>query len=288
MKKNWLLVGGSALLSLTIFYLIAFKITPPLDRSQPGSFTNFYFVTFTIPVLIAPILEEIRFRGFLTNNKVLHALFLLLTPLGLILSGWNTMVFLLMVMVYCLFFIYKFYGQDWILNILLIVSALYFSIHHLPSEASLTRSWLPFLAQSFSLGLILSWIIINKSIWWAMVFHGAWNLLVGIIFLLGLQFVSDDLHIVEGDDYKLEWKRAPFLESNVSSYSPEGDGLQITNMNLQNILGIVNPSLLDSFAISEPFMKYDIELKTTGGYERIKQDLIQALESDSLLIRRIK
>jgi hypothetical protein len=55
-----------------------------------------------------------------------------------------------------------------------------------------------------------------------MLFHGAWNLLMAIIILLSLQFVSDDLHIAEGDGYKLEWKRAPFLESNEGSYSPEG------------------------------------------------------------------
>jgi len=169
---------------------------------------------------------------------------------------------------------------------LLIASALCFSIHHLPFDASFTRSWLPFLAISFSLGLILSWIIINKSIWWAMLFHGAWNLLMAIFILLSLQFVSDDLHIVEGDDFKLEWKRVPFFESNEGSYSPEGDELQITNMNIQDILGIVNPSVLDSFAISEPSMKYDIELKSKGGYEIIKRDLIQALESDSLLVRK--
>ncbi|WP_169712702.1 CPBP family intramembrane glutamic endopeptidase [Algoriphagus faecimaris] len=286
MKKNWLIVSGSALLSLAILYLIIFKVMPPLDRSQPGSFTNFYFVTFILPVLVAPILEEIRFRGFLTNNKVLQALFLFLTPLGLILSGWNTFIFFLMVMVYSLFFIYKYLGHNWILDILIIVSALYFSTHHLSLEASLTRSWLPFLAISFSLGLILSWLIINKSIWWAMLFHGAWNLLMAIIILLSLQFVSDDLHIVEGDGFKLEWKRVPFLESNVSSYSPEGDELQITNMNLQDILGIVNPSLLDSFAISEPFMKYEIKLESEGGYDVMKVNLIKALESDSLLVRR--
>nr|WP_246628866.1 CPBP family intramembrane glutamic endopeptidase [Algoriphagus marincola] len=259
---------------------------PPLDRSQPGSFTNFYFVAFTLPVLVAPIIEEIGFRGFLTDNKVLQALFFLFPSLIFILSGWNTLIFLLMVMVYSLFFIYKSYSQDWILDLLLIVSALYFSLHHLPSEASLTRSWLPFLSQSFSLGLILSWIVINKSIWWAMLFHGAWNLLVAIIYLLGLQLVSEDLNKVEGDGYKLEWKRVPFLESNEGSYSPEGNELQITNMNLQDILGIVNPSLLDSFAISEPFMKYDIELKSNGGYEIVKRDLIQALESDSLIVRK--
>ncbi|MCS5491503.1 CPBP family glutamic-type intramembrane protease [Algoriphagus limi] len=243
-------------------------------------------MTFTLPVLIAPILEEIRFRGFLTNNKVLQSLFLLLTPLGLIITGWNTLVFFLMVMLYCLFFIYKRYGQDWILDLLLIVSSLYFSIHHLPSQANLTRYWLPFLAISFSLGLILSWIIINKSIWWAMLFHGAWNLLGGIIFLLGLQFVSEELHIVDGDGYKIEWKRVPFLKSNEGSFSPEGNELQITNMNIQDILGIVNPSLLDSFAISEPFMKYEIKLESEGGYDVLKANLIEALESDSLLLRK--
>lgn len=77
----------------TILYLITFNVMPPLDRRQPGSFTSFYLVIFTLPVLVAPILEEIRFRGFLTNNKVLQSLFLLLTPLGLIITGWNTLIF---------------------------------------------------------------------------------------------------------------------------------------------------------------------------------------------------
>lgn len=285
MKKNWLIVSGSALLSLTILYLIAFKITPPPDRSQPGSFTNFYLVAFILPVLVIPIFEEIQSRGFLTNNKVIQGLFLLLAPLDLILYGFNSFAFIFLLLIYILYFLHKHFAFNWILDTLLVVSALSFSIHHFPIQAEPSWQWLPILGIPFSASLLLSWIIINKSIWWAMLFHGVWNLLIGII-LLSLQFVSEDLNKVEGGGFKLEWKRVPFLKSNEGSYSPDGNDLQITNMNIQDILGIVNPSLLDSFAISEPFMKYDIELKSNGGYEIVKRDLIQALESDSLLVRK--
>ncbi|MDG1277429.1 MAG: CPBP family intramembrane metalloprotease [Algoriphagus sp.] len=285
-NRNWLIVSGSIILSLTLFYLIFFKVMPPLDSNGPSSFSSFYVVAFVIPVLIAPILEEVRFRGFLTNSKVLQGLFLLLTPLSLVLTGWNTPVFILMLILYSLFFIYKYYHLPWVLDLLLIVSALFFSSHHLPTGVDFSWPWLPFLAISFSGALIFSWVIINKSFWWAVLFHGSWNLVLGIIFLFGLQFVSEDLKIIEADNYKFEWKRVPFLDSNTGSYKPQGNTLIINNMNLQDILGIVDPSLLDSFVVAEPFMKYEIRFETQDGSELVKYDLIKVLEMDSLIIRR--
>jgi membrane protease YdiL (CAAX protease family) len=285
-NRNWLIVSGSIILSLTILYLIFFKVMPPLDWSGPSSFSSFYVVAFVLPVLIAPIFEEVRFRGFLTNSKVLQGLFLLLTPLSLVLTGWNTPVFILMLILYSLFFIHKYSDLPWVLDLLLIVSALFFSLHHLPKAVNFSWPWLPFLAISFSAALIFSWIIINKSFWWAVLFHGSWNLILGIIFLFGLQFVSEDLKTIEADNYKLEWKRVPFLDSNTGSYKPQGNTLFINNMNLQDILGIIDPSLLDSFVVAEPFMKYEMMFETQDGRGFIKQDLIYALEIDSLIIRR--
>ena len=258
----------------------------PLDYKIPSSFSNFYFVNIIIPVFVAPIIEEIRFRGFLTNNRLFSFLFLLLTPLGLLLGGWNFSVFIFCLLIYVLFFIQKITKSELVLDIFIFTSALFFGISHLPLGESLSFDWFPFLAISFSIALILSWVIINKSIWWAILFHGSWNLILGIIFLLGLQFVTEDLEINEGEGYKIEWKRVPFLDSNIGTYKPKENALIINNMNLQDVFGIVDPSVLDSFLVVEPFMKYDIKLETSGGYDSFRNNLIDALESDSLLLRK--
>lgn len=286
MGKRWLLVSGITILSLTIFYLIYFKVSPPLSAKGPASFSSFYVVTFIIPVIVAPILEEIRFRGFLTKNKIIQGLFLLLTPLGLLVYGWNLLLFVFTLIIYLLFALHKALKKGWVLDLLIFVSAVYFSFGHLPIGVDFSWSWLPWLATSFSFALILSWVIINRSIGWAVIVHGSWNLILGLIFLAALQFVSEDLNTVENEKYKVEWKRVPFFDSETATYKPEGKRILIRGMNLQDVLGIVEPSALDSFVVLEPFMKYDIKLETKGGNDAFKNDLVEALELDSLLLRR--
>lgn len=287
-QKKWLLISGSILLSLIFFSIIFFQLSPPLTDIKQSSFKSFYFVTFTSPVLFAPLIEEIRFRGFLSKNKILQGLFIILTPMSLFMSGWNSYVFVIVLIIYGLFISYKIYESSLILDVLIIVTSLFFSSLHLPSEANLSWSWVPFLGVSFSLGLIFSWVILNKSIIWSMILHGGWNLMLGLISLGYLQFgISEEPREVITDEYNLEWQRIPFLNSKTGTLSQDGKVLIIKNMNLQNVLGTLGagPAILDSMLVTEPYVKYDITFQSENEGE-LKANFIKALEMDSLLIHK--
>ncbi|REG92116.1 CPBP family intramembrane glutamic endopeptidase [Algoriphagus antarcticus] len=287
-KKKWLLISGSVLLSLVLFFIVFFQLTPPLTDIEQSSFKSFYLSSFIFPVLVAPLIEEIRFRGFLTKSKILQGIFLLLTPISLFVAGWDTIIFILVLVIYSIYALYKVYKFDALLDILIIVSSLFFSLHHLPFNANITWSWIPFLGVSFSLGLLFSWVIINKSIIWAFILHGGWNLVVSLLFLGHLHFgISEEPGEVISDEYHLEWKRIPFLNSNSGQYKPNGNVLTITNMNLQDVIGYAGPEILDSMLVTEPFVKYDITFQSENEAE-LKANFVKALEIDSLLIKKVK
>lgn len=287
-KKKWLLISGSILLSLVGFFIIYFDLSPPLGDIKQSSFKSFFITVFIIPVLIAPLIEEIRFRGFLSKSKILQGLFLLLIPLNLFVSGWDILTFFLVLIIYALFALYKIYESSLVLDILIIVSSLFFSLHHLPFDATITWPWVPFLGISFSLGLILSWILFNKSIVWGFIFHGGWNLIVTLSYVFYLHFgISEEPREVVADNYRLEWQRIPYFNSNSSTFSLNGKNLIITNMNLLNVIGFVGPEILDSIIVTEPFVKYDIIFQSENEAQ-LKANFVKALEIDSLLIQKVK
>jgi membrane protease YdiL (CAAX protease family) len=285
-KKKWLLISGSILLSLFLFSAIFFKLSPPLTDIKQSSLKSFFITFFILPVLIAPLIEEIRFRGFLSKRKILHILFLLLTPLSLFVAGWNILTFILVLIIYGLYALYKIYESSLLLDILIIVSSLFFSLHHLPFDATLTWSWIPFLGISFSLGLIISWLILNKSIVWGFISHGVWNLIVTLLYVFYLHIgISKERREVITYEYHLEWQRIPYFNSNTSALSLKANVLTITNMNLQNVLCLIGPEILDSMLVDELYVKYDITFQSDNESE-LKKNLIKALEIDSLLIHK--
>jgi len=285
-KKKWLLISGCILLSLILFSIVFFQLSPPLIDIKQSSFKSFFITFFILPVLIAPLIEEIRFRGFLSKKKILHVLFLLLTPLSLFVAGWNILTFILVLIIYGLYALYKIYESSLLLDILIIVSSLFFSLHHLPFDATLTWSWIPFLGISFSLGLIISWLILNKSIVWGFIFHGVWNLIVTLSYVFYLHIgISKERREVITDEYHLKWQRIPYFNSNTSALSLKANVLTITNMNLQNVLGLIGPEILDSMLVDELYVNYDITFQSDNESE-LKKSLIKALEIDSLLIHK--
>ncbi|SFT75293.1 CAAX protease self-immunity [Algoriphagus locisalis] len=285
-QKKWLLISGSILLSLVLFFIAFFQLAPPLTDIKQSSFSSFYLYTFILPVLFAPLYEEIRFRGFLSKSKILQGLFIILTPMSLFVSGWNINVFIFVLIIYGLFILYKRYEYGLILDILIILTSLLFSSLHLPKEANLSWSWIPFLGVTFSLGLIFSWVILNKSIIWAFLLHGGWNLVLGLITLWYLQFgISEEPGEVITENYQMEYQRIPFLNSNSGHYKPKDNILTITNLNLQDVLGIVSPEILDTMLVTEPYVKYNITFQSENEVD-LKFNFIKALEMDSLLIKK--
>ena len=77
-KKNWMIVSGVLILLTSLFFTIYFDLTLPYSKSRFESTGTFFVKFFIAPLLIAPVIEELLFRGFLSRSKVVRALFLIL------------------------------------------------------------------------------------------------------------------------------------------------------------------------------------------------------------------
>jgi membrane protease YdiL (CAAX protease family) len=139
-KKKWLLISGIILLSLVALFIIYFDLSLPLTDIKQSIFTSFFISSFILSVLMAPLFEEIRFRGFLSKSKMLQGLFLLLIPWRSFVTGWNTLIFLIVSVIYCLYILCKGYESSVILDVIIIFSSLCFSFNHLPLDSNLTCS----------------------------------------------------------------------------------------------------------------------------------------------------
>jgi hypothetical protein len=139
-KKKWLLISGIILLSLVALFIIYFDLSLPLTDIKQSIFTSFFISSFILSVLMAPLFEEIRFRGFLSKSKMLQGLFLHLIPLRLFVTGSNTLIFLIVSVIYCLYILCNGYESSVILDVLIIFSSLCFSFNHLPLDSNLTCS----------------------------------------------------------------------------------------------------------------------------------------------------
>jgi len=121
-------------------FIIYFDLLLPLTDIKQSIFTSFFISSFILSVLMAPLFEEIRFRGFLSKSKILQGLFLHLIPWRLFVTGSNTLIFLIVSVIYCLYILCKGYESSVILNVLIIVPSLCFSFNHLPLDSNLTCS----------------------------------------------------------------------------------------------------------------------------------------------------
>lgn len=282
LKRFGLLAGGIICISLAIAIILAFNLKPyGYHPNKLG--TNIIISLFLLPVLIAPILEEIRYRGFLSNKKYINILFLILTPLNLFFDEFTWHSIGIILAIYLAYYIYRKSRKNIVLFSLVLLSAIHFALNHIPKNINISWEYLPYIMLPFGMALILSWIIINYSIHKAILMHACWNLLIGLIFLSSLQFVSSEKNINENEFYKLEWNRVPYFESN-KRFFKDSTGIYIgKTVDLGEVLFLIKA---DSFVAAEPSMKYNFKYQDYKNETLWKSDFLNLLEKEGLIIKR--
>jgi L-cysteine desulfidase len=84
------------------------------------------------------------------------------------------------------------------------------------------------------------------------------------------------------------YEKVPIFYSSVSSYKIEEQELVAKNMTVFDVIKFMDERYLDTFNITTPYMKYNIQISLKGnqGSSEVNSNAIRLLEKEKLIIKR--
>ncbi len=208
-SHNYLVSTGAAIFCCTLitYICILYFFETEVDNLSGFDAENNYYQLIFSALLIAPIIEELFFRGYFTNNVFLKITSFIGIPIYIYLTD-NNYLFILYFLALGLHFFAK--TRPYYLYFL---NAMIFSlVHYTFSDFGSFITIVPMFFQ-FSLGLILIWVVINFNIIRSILCHFAFNLLFIAIITIPLQFPDDKICKIEHLGYHFEWTKIPVINA---------------------------------------------------------------------------
>jgi len=279
-KNSWLLaVGGFCLLIAIpfLFYLGSEKVVP--SRSPTSSLPMYVLSA----IIIAPLLEEISFRGFFTGQKFLPIVSLVFICFFVLTQGTHPLHFSLLLLFLLAYGWNHFRPIKVILNLSFIFNAALFALIHYQID-TLASPVIPL--TQFGFGLILIWVVLNFGLLKTMIFHGILNALLILILIGGLQYPDQSVHKIETETYLLQWVRRPLINGKDGQIDFNSEGVNIKSLDAKTISSVMSPRETNLPIPLEPFMKYDITLsfKDTVSQKEIANTLLEVLKEEKILV----
>jgi membrane protease YdiL (CAAX protease family) len=261
-QENWLFVVFIVLFTLAIACFFILDTSELVNNSRSQEDVPLLVLVFAA-LIIAPVFEELAFRGAFVNNKVYAIVSLVLTTGFIALSYENYYAMGAFALFVIAFFVYKQTPSKALFKLVCISNALLFGLVHYKMEdfVSIERGFI--VLFQISIGFALIWITLNFNLVRSMIAHGVYNALAMGIFIYSLQFPDTKLHRYEDENITVEWQNVPYFESLESSYSMMEDSIIAEGITLK----LLYPSLTttdsikkEKMMIIDPYMKQNFRI----------------------------
>jgi hypothetical protein len=282
-KSNWIL-------STSIFLFLLFCLLMMLFRQEDFNNSRMtikvsFFVFSFFAVIIAPILEEIIFRGIFTTNNYLKKTSIVFSIfIGLILFYINyniaSTIFLL-TLILLNFYIYKNTNLTFYQEYLLVISNafLFGFVHYKISDFESINNSI-FVLSQISIGFLLIWITKNFGLVKSMIVHSLFNFSLVLLTFFSIQFVDTKTYSKENKNVIIKWSQRPFLSSNKGSIENQEAKIVIKNLDISTAINLTNKR--SSLRSNIPFLKYNITIISKN--KKISdKEIIEALEMSKLI-----
>ena len=279
-RYNYLLIGAVAAYCTFLFSFLFFYPESKEFVLAHGRFkdVNFIFVLL-YGILMAPVLEELIFRGAFTHNKVLRLISFVGLPLFLYAAKGSRDITLIIFFFYLVLFLATaFIGQKkYLFALLLFTNALLFALAHYDKVYWHHIMTFSFLLNQFAAGLLLLWIVLNWNIKRAILVHATFNFLIFFPSFLMLQFPSDKVYIQQIEHYEIKWQRVPVLNNKTMLMKNDFEvfAKNITPLFLYETF-VKKKKTLN--LVNKDVYKYNIEIKKIDA---------TATQLDSILVKNI-
>lgn len=255
-NKNWILYSGivAVLLGLVVLWFTKTEYY----HSRLNMETNFITLLF-FSIIIAPVFEELAFRGYFTRTKKIQipSLILLLVYVLISFNVINLILFLAI-----LTFILLNNGKE--NNLIFFFSILLFgTIHYQVSDFTSLSAFYTILFQ-LGLGAILLWVVINFNLKRAMLLHALFNLVMLSFSYFSIMYKTDfSEKRIENDTIHVVWKKEFNLYTKNESLILTDNSFKAQNYTPLSLYKALqnnkSSNKVKNLFIKEPLMNYSID-----------------------------
>lgn len=276
-KENGLLyIGAGVFICTSILYSVVVSIDSKLINftNKFGDFDNIILILFST-LLIAPITEELVFRGFFIKKKVFSYLFYCGTIIFCIISNNYYLILLLIVLLFLQIiksqqkYLYYFFNS-------LIFALIHYKVHDFNNIFSI----IPVFFQ-LSLGMFLIWITLNYGLIKSIFTHFIINLILLTPMIVVLQFPIKKTHLITFENGSFECQKTSIIGNTKIHVTPNYVKAERVTLN-QFIKLFQDENLKLTVNDSIRFYRYNITIKTKD--KKITSDMLKKSLLSSKLV----
>lgn len=273
-KENWLLKVGGLGLCLSLLLFLFLGLNHEYDSSRNFSTTPLFVFIFGA-LIIAPLLEELAFRGVFTKKRRLKILSFSLILIFFLINLTNVLVYIPFLVYLFALVKRKFFDG----KLLFISSAIFFSLLHYRYDDiySINTFYQP-LAQ-FSLALVLTWVVLNYNLKNAILIHFSWNFLFILLTVYGLQYPDKSKKSLKSDKMDMYWEKTSLVNNVNSRLEYNESEIKVYDLEARKVFSIIalKYGMYKDTIIKqkEPYVKYNITFRSaTKNQSQRSKDLI--------------
>lgn len=255
-NKNWILYSG--IVSVLSGIVVLWSTKTEYYHSRLNMEINFITLLF-FSIIIAPVFEELAFRGYFTRTKKIQipSLILLLVYVLISFNVINLILFLAI-----LTFILLNNGKE--NNLIFFFSILLFgTIHYQVSDFTSLYAFYTIIFQ-LGLGAILLWVVINFNLKRAMLLHALFNLVMLSFSYFSIMYKTDfSEKRIENDAIHVVWKKEFNLYPKNESLILTDNSFKAQNYTPLSLYKALqnnkSSNKVKNLFIKEPLMNYSID-----------------------------
>ncbi|MPS63373.1 CPBP family intramembrane glutamic endopeptidase [Chryseobacterium sp.] len=240
-KENYLLKTGiPVFICFTLLAIILdhFKITDPSSRET--RFNDINNVTDMIigGVVIAPLFEELFFRGVFTGKKYLKYISYFGTAFLVIMQQSYFLIPLLILFI----ILFELKAKNNFQKYSFFINALLFSLMHYKFSDLLNVSSYPSILGTAGLALVLIWLVLNIGLWSSILAHFIVNGTLISTTIIAYENSDRTLEKVETNDFVMTYQYVSLFDNKSSTEFSQSKGIKVSNTSVFIINKLVCPN----------------------------------------------
>ena len=242
-------------------------------------------------LIIAPIIEELIFRGPLLYKKRIWTIVLLLFAfLNFIFNitevSLSSLVLLLWSLVVAIdYFVYNSKTGNYIIWF----SILAFALSHLSFEELKTVEGLLIAIFYFASSCLLTWIVISFGLLKSTLFHIFYNLFALSVYVFVIHFSGNkatNISCVENSNICIEWQKVGYFSTSKPTITYKESAYEATSASIRNVLDLlteINKENKKYLILDDWRIKYNIEVLNPDNEILEDLQILKALEAAELI-----
>ncbi|WP_279197218.1 CPBP family intramembrane glutamic endopeptidase [Chryseobacterium indoltheticum] len=226
LKFGTILFFGSLLGSIILSYFNESEFSSRITR-----FNDFTLIHFIAAFTIAPVLEELIFRGIFTGKKIFKYVMYLGSLLYIILLQNYYLIPILAIFIVA-FELNR--SKNFPYHIYYSSAVLFGLMHYEFNDLKLLDTWIGIVMTS-GMGLILIWMVLNFGLIYSILLHALNNFVAIAIVVLGNETADMTLKKVETQDFTMKYQRVSFFIKDGNMEVENNKFLKAENMSISTI-----------------------------------------------------